>query len=112
MTWRGQAPVIFAERYEMQAVEGWRSCWMSALTKLANPKAAVFFGSIFTALLPPEAPGWLQVSAETVVVVNSTWWHCALNLLFSTEGEQRVYRRAKLWIDVLRAASWRRSGRV
>jgi threonine/homoserine/homoserine lactone efflux protein len=55
---------------------------------------------------------WLQVSAETVVVVNSTWWHCALNLLFSTEGEQRVYRRAKLWIDVLRAASWRRSGRV
>jgi hypothetical protein len=45
-------------------------------------------------------------------MVNSTWWHCALNLLFSTEGAQRVYRRAKLWIDVLRAASWRCSTRV
>jgi threonine/homoserine/homoserine lactone efflux protein len=34
-----------------------------------------------------------------LVVVNSVWWYCALALLFSTGAAQRVYRRAKLWID-------------
>lgn len=99
-TWLGAAdpPDISAERYGIQAAEGWRYFWMGALTNLTNPKAAVFFGSIFTALLPPDAPSWLQVSA-VLVVVNSVWWHCALALLFSTGAAQRVYRRAKLWID-------------
>jgi RhtB (resistance to homoserine/threonine) family protein len=100
-TWLGAAdpPDISAERFEIQAAEGWRYFWMGALTNLTNPKAAVFFGSIFTALLPPAAPGWLQVSAVLVVVVNSVWWHCALALPFSTGAAQLVYRRAKLWID-------------
>jgi threonine efflux protein len=99
--WLGavDTPDFSAERYGIQAAEGWRYFWMGALTNLTNPKAAVFFGSIFTALLPPDAPGWLQVSAVLVVVVNSVWWHCALALLFSTGVAQRVYRRAKLWFD-------------
>jgi threonine efflux protein len=99
--WLGvvDTPDISAERYGIQAAEGWRYFCMGALTNLTNPKAAVFFGSIITTLLPPDAPGWLQVSAVLIVVVNSVWWHCALALLFSTGAAQRVYRRAKLWID-------------
>jgi threonine/homoserine/homoserine lactone efflux protein len=57
-TWIGAAkpPAVSAERYEIQAIGGWRYFWMGALTNLTNPKAAVFFGSIFTALLPPTLP--------------------------------------------------------
>lgn len=98
--WLGavEPPAVSAERC-MTRDTGWRCFWTGMLTNLTNPKAVVFFGSIFTALLPPDAPGWVQAAAVVVVVSNSLWWHCALALLFSTGGAQRVYRRAKLWID-------------
>ncbi len=56
--WLGvvDTPDISAERYGIQAAEGWCYFCMGALTNLTNPKAAVFFGSIFTALLPPRRP--------------------------------------------------------
>lgn len=72
---------------------------MGLLTNFTNPKAAVFFGSIFTALLPAGAPSWVPFAAVGVVVTNALWWHCALAFAFSAEGVQRGYRSAKGWVD-------------
>ncbi|MGH8700836.1 MAG: LysE family transporter [Burkholderiales bacterium] len=72
---------------------------LGLLTNLTNPKAAIFYGSVFAALLTPDLPAWVNVAAVGVIVVNSVAWHVALACLFSTRRAQQVYGRIKRWID-------------
>jgi RhtB (resistance to homoserine/threonine) family protein len=67
--------------------------------QMSNPKVMVFFGSIFVALLPPEAPAWVFWTALAIVFVNEFCWYAALSLLFSTRGARLVFDRWRVWID-------------
>lgn len=70
------------------------------LTNLSNPKAAVFFTSLFTVGLPPH-PG-LTVSAMYVaaVVLVSLAWLTAAAVLLSTGRLAVAYRRFERRIEV------------
>jgi len=76
-----------------------QSFQLGLFTNLTNPKAVVFYGGIFAALVAPSLPLWLKLAAVGVIVVNSAVWHVALACLFSTLGAQRVYQHSKRWID-------------
>lgn len=71
------------------------------LTDIGNPKAAVFFGSLFATLLPPDAPLWLLLSAVAIVVVIEFVWYCVVAHLFALQPVSRLYRRAKRWLDYI-----------
>lgn len=68
-------------------------------TNITNPKAAVFFGSVLTGLLPPATPVWVRVAAVLICVLNSTAWHVLLAYAFSTGTVHRIYGRAKPTLD-------------
>lgn len=73
----------------------WVSFRRGLLTNVTNPKAAVFFGTVLTGLLPPSVPvGW-RAAAVAMIVVCSAIWHVTLALAFSTPSAQRVYGRAR-----------------
>ena len=44
------------------------------LTQISNPKVAVFFGSIFIAMLPDRVPFWMTVALLVIVICNEVWW--------------------------------------
>lgn len=69
------------------------------LTDIGNPKAAVFFGSLFATLLPPNAPPGLLVSAVAVVVAIEFIWYCSMAYLFALQMVAAFYRRAKRSLD-------------
>lgn len=70
-------------------------------TDIGNPKAAVFFGSLFATLLPPDAPLWLLLSAVTVVVLIEFIWYCVMAHVFALMPVATLYRRAKRWVDYI-----------
>ncbi|MFN0303568.1 MAG: LysE family transporter [Burkholderiales bacterium] len=72
---------------------------LGVLTNVTNPKALVFYGSIFAALVPPAAPLALKLASIGVIVINSAAWHIAFAWLFSTPSVQRIHERAGAWID-------------
>lgn len=74
-----------------------------ALT-LGNPKVVIFFGSIFVALLPQDAPLWVQLAALGIVAVQETLWYTTVALLFSRPGVQAVYQRLRGRIEQLLGA--------
>jgi threonine/homoserine/homoserine lactone efflux protein len=68
-------------------------------TQMSNPKAAVFFGSIFVAMLPSDIPLWMILALIAIVTFNEIWWYTIVALFFGAGPVRRFYIRAKVWID-------------
>jgi threonine/homoserine/homoserine lactone efflux protein len=69
------------------------------LTQISNPKVAVFFGSIFVAMLPQDVPGWMMLALIAIVTANEIIWYTLVALCFGSTPVRRFYLRAKAWID-------------
>ncbi len=81
-----------AERLSNPFVKGF-------LTQIANPKVAVFFGSIFIAMLPADVPLWMVLALIAIVSFNEVWWYSAVALFFGSGPVRSFYLKAKAWID-------------
>jgi threonine/homoserine/homoserine lactone efflux protein len=69
------------------------------LTQISNPKVAVFFGSIFVAMLPQDVPGWMMLALIAIVTANEVIWYTLVALCFGSTPVRRFYLGAKAWID-------------
>ena len=69
------------------------------LTQISNPKVAVFFGSIFIAMLPAEVPLWMRLALIVIVSFNEVWWYSVVALFFGSGPVRNFYIGAKAWID-------------
>ncbi len=77
----------------------WLALRRGFLTHITNPKTTLFYAGIFATTLTPGLPQWVKAAAFGVVLADSLIWHSTLALVFSTDGAQRAYLRAKLWVD-------------
>ncbi len=74
------------------------------LVDLANPKAAVFFTTLFASLLPGEFGVWFGLGVLAVVAVIVYGWYLLLAVVLSRPPLQRAYRRAARLIHRLAAS--------
>jgi threonine/homoserine/homoserine lactone efflux protein len=80
--------------------DGQRGAFMRGFwTQLSNPKVAVFFGSIFVAMLPNEIAPWMIAALITIVTLNEIAWYSFVALFFGSPPVRRAYLGAKRWID-------------
>jgi len=73
--------------------------WLGITTQLANPKPAVFFGTIFLTLVPPDAPFWTVAAILGIIFFNDAGWNVVVSRIFSLERTRRAYLRLKTLID-------------
>jgi threonine efflux protein len=71
------------------------------LVDLGNPKAALFFTSLYAALLPAGAPRWLLVASVAVTAAIPGLWYSAVAWLFSTGRVARAYRALRRPVDAV-----------
>jgi len=69
--------------------------------QLSNPKAAVFFGSIFVPLLPAEAPLWVKGGALAILGINEFGFYGLVAVVLSAPRARRIYGNAKRGLDLL-----------
>jgi threonine/homoserine/homoserine lactone efflux protein len=82
-----------------------RSAFLRALgTQLSNPKVAVFFASVFVALIPPGAGIGLKLAAVAIVFTCELCWYSVVAWALSGPASRAAYGRMKLWIDRISAA--------
>lgn len=78
------------------AMSGWREgFWCNLL----NPKAALFFLSIFSQFMTPETPEAVRWIYGAEVVAAHVLWFVLLALFLSTGGIRAAYTGAARWID-------------
>ena len=73
--------------------------WLGIATQLANPKPAVFFGTIFLTFIPPHAPIWAYAAILGIVMFNDTGWNILVSRIFSLDRTRRGYLSLKTTID-------------
>lgn len=66
---------------------------LGLLTNFTNPKAALFFGSVFSACLPSNPDTGLRVAVVAVIFFNALCWYSLVAHLFSRESVRLAYLR-------------------
>jgi RhtB (resistance to homoserine/threonine) family protein len=76
-----------------------RSFRVGLVAQIVNPKAVLYFGSVFITLLPPHAPLWVMAAVLAIVFVNEFTWLVLIAVAFSAARARATYQRIKSWID-------------
>ncbi len=98
--WRGAAqPMSMPTDIATSRSYARRSFRLGLMTQLSNPKTAIWYGSIFAALLPHDPPLWCYFVLPPMVFAIEFGWYTLVALGFSSRRPRELYLRAKKWID-------------
>jgi threonine/homoserine/homoserine lactone efflux protein len=98
--WRGAGAPIAAADVAPDRIGNWRrSLVLGLATQLSNPKTAMVYASIFTALMPADQPEWLGWLVLPSIFAIEAGWYAIVAMAFSSERPRRGYLRSKRWID-------------
>ncbi|KIG03064.1 LysE family translocator [Caballeronia concitans] len=102
--WRGAAqPMSMPADGTPHARSASKCFWLGLTTQLSNPKTAIWYGSIFAALLPQHPPLWCYFVLPPLVFGIEFGWYTIVALCFSSRRPRELYLRAKKWIDRIAA---------
>ncbi|UBV41654.1 LysE family transporter [Deinococcus taeanensis] len=98
--WRSSAQPGAAGAQDLRAPLGdLQALRAGFVTNISNPKAAVFFGSVFSGVLGQHADLALKGAAFAVIVLLSGAWFALVATGMSTAPMQRAYLRARQAVD-------------
>ncbi|MBU6247266.1 MAG: LysE family transporter [Xanthomonadaceae bacterium] len=83
------------------APDAWRSLRNGLFTNLSNPKALVYFGSVFSVLVGPAAGVGVRWTIGALVVGETLGWFALVALCFGLPAVRRVYLRMARGIDAV-----------
>ena len=69
------------------------------LTNATNVKATWFFLSVFTVVVSPQTPRWLQGAYGAWMAVTTTLWFSLVSFGFSQSAVRRAFLRRGHWFD-------------
>jgi len=71
------------------------------LTNALNPKATLFFLSLFALIVSPQTPRWVQAGYGLWMAVTTVLWFSAVSVVFTRDDVRRKFLRQGHWIDRL-----------
>ncbi len=76
-----------------------RAVWMGFLTNGLNPKATLFFLSLFTAIISIETPFSVKLGYGIYLAIATGLWFCFLSYLLSTSKVAELIGKKGYWLD-------------
>ncbi len=76
----------------------WQALKEGFFTNSLNPKATLFFLSIFTQVVDPNTPIYIQglLGLEVAVIVGA--WFCVFSLIITNKSISKVFRKANFYL--------------
>jgi threonine/homoserine/homoserine lactone efflux protein len=103
--WRGASQPLAFEAGQAATGNRRKSFWTGLSTQLSNPKTAVYYGSIFAALLPQHPPVWCYFALPPAIFGIEAGWYTVVALCFSSRRPRDIYLKWKAWIDRVAASA-------
>lgn len=96
---RHREPRLQGELSGEATKSGWRHYADGFATGMGNPKAILFFGTLFATAFPSEASAMLRVAGAALVLVSSIAVHAGLASILSIGSVRAGYLRARRIVD-------------
>lgn len=90
--WRGQAAALTISRVEHS---NWSAFRTGFIVNMTNPKAMLFFSSVFVVFIPASAPIWMWVVIVLFSQLQAVCQHCLTAWLFSSRAVLRRIETAQ-----------------
>jgi threonine efflux protein len=91
---------VAAPAHAVRLADGsWRALRNGLFTNLANPKAVVYFGSIFSAFVGDHTSATARWGLWAMVVAETLAWFALVAMVFALPAMRRGYLRLRRWID-------------
>ncbi|MCS2169020.1 threonine export protein RhtC [Scandinavium sp. TWS1a] len=87
------------ETPEVELAQGGKSFLKGLLTNLANPKAIIYFGSVFSLFVGDNIGGAERWGIFLLIIVETFAWFTVVASLFALPTMRRGYQRMAKWID-------------
>lgn len=98
--WRAAPePLEVADTVSERQSTLWTSLLRALFVQLSNPKTAIFYASMFAALLPSPAPSWMYFALPPMLFLIEFGWYTVVAVGFSSRTPRAAYLRSKVWID-------------
>ncbi len=78
-----------------------RAFWTGFLTNGLNPKATLFFLSLFTVVIVPGTPLIVQAFYGVYMAFATAIWFAGISLLFGNDSVRRVFSKIGHWFERL-----------
>jgi len=104
--WRGASAQLTVDSGSSADPANARKSFVMGLsTQLSNPKTAIYYGSIFAALLPQHPPLWCYLVLPPMVFAIEAGWYTIVALCFSSRRPREYYLKVKVWVDRVAAGA-------
>ncbi|HBM3268201.1 TPA: threonine export protein RhtC [Klebsiella oxytoca] len=94
---KGEAAAAVEPQVEL--ARSGRSFLKGLLTNLANPKAIIYFGSVFSLFVGDSVSSGARWGIFLLIVLETLAWFTVVASLFALPGMRRGYQRMAKWID-------------
>ncbi|HGK7507640.1 threonine export protein RhtC [Kluyvera cryocrescens] len=84
---------------QVELAQRGRSFMKGLLTNLANPKAIIYFGSVFSLFVGDSVGAGERWGIFVLIIVETLAWFTVVASLFALPTMRRGYQRAAKWID-------------
>ena len=81
------------------SISKWQAFRQGLWTQLSNPKTAIVFASIFSALLPAQIPLWFYAVLPLCALLIDGSWYVLVAYILSAEAPRNAYLKYKTLID-------------
>ncbi|AAU38288.1 LysE family translocator [[Mannheimia] succiniciproducens] len=96
---RAKNQVQIIEKVEVQQENRLKTLWKGFLCNVLNPKAPVYFVSVFTVVLSPNMPVWQLAIYGVWMMFLQFVWFASVAFLLSIPKVNKQFQKAGHWID-------------
>ncbi|KEA50419.1 MULTISPECIES: threonine export protein RhtC [Mangrovibacter] len=97
-------PVAHEPTQQVELAQAGRSFLKGLLTNLANPKAIIYFGSVFSLFLGDSVGAPERVGLFCLIALETFAWFAVVASLFALPKMRQGYQRLAKWIDGMAGA--------
>ncbi len=99
-----KAKTLGIDKLEVKKISFVQSIKDGFLTNVLNPKATLFFVAVFTQIITPETPRWIQMMYGTEMMIATAAWFSIVALCFSAEYFSKKIQAMKCVLDKVTGA--------
>ncbi len=93
-----QTPIDFDTRQETTVLSPWQAVQTGFITNVLNPKASLFFLSLFSLLIPPDVPAWVLAGISLMLITVTFLWFSLVAVIFTNNRVVQSYETYETYI--------------